>query len=204
MNTPFESPRSSFPVGRNPFAVGEWVLAVSKVPNGWRVAEIESGLKRATLRRYAWLARWPLDLQSIVLNHPTIFKIRVLIAGFASRQRFYEKDSWKNLRHEIEKQTLRGSSLPLRRAHNYPKKRSGGSLNAQRERRLLLRKRLFHGPSSPNAETTTLAEQLHAQDLLREALCTWVKVDSEEIRISYCGREDLERLLNAMQRMLRS
>ena len=41
--------------------------------------------------------------------------------------------------------------------------------------------------------------ELTAQNALREKLSTWVEVNNGEIRIKYCGQEDLERLMQIIE-----
>jgi hypothetical protein len=80
-----------------------------------------------------------------------------------------------------------------RKALNYPKGRAGGSIEQQRKRQTENKIEPKQLPAQ-KLQSEVIAE-LSAQNTLREKLSTWVEVSNGEIRIKYCGPEDLERLM---------
>jgi len=140
----------------------------------------------------AVLASIPKEIQSVIRQYEDIFTTRVLLNVFASRQAHFEKENWKYLRAEVARSPQKGKQHRPRKALNYPKGRAGGSLDQQRERQTETKEE--SKPTSAQKFQNDVMTQLSAQNSLREMLSTWVEVSNGEIRIKYCGEEDLERL----------
>ena len=84
-----------------------------------------------------------------------------------------------------------------RKALNYPKGRAGGTIEQQRKRQ----SKIKDEPQNTSAKKmqSYVMSELTAQNALREKLSTWVEVSNGEIRIKYCGAEDLERLMEIIE-----
>lgn len=154
-------------------------------------------LSQRTQRKYQWLASIPEEIQSVIRQYDDIFTTRILLNIFASRQSHFEKENWKYLRAEVARYLKKGKPHRPRKALNYPKGRAGGSIEQQRKRQTEFKEEPKHAPAH-KLQSEVIAE-LSAQNTLREKLSTWVEVSNGEIRIKYCGEEDLERLLEIIQ-----
>lgn len=150
-------------------------------------------LSQRTQRKYQWLASIPKEIQSVIRQYEDIFTTRILLNIFASRQAHFEKENWKYLRAEVARYLQKGKPHRPRKALNYPKGRAGGSIEQQRKRQTENKIEPKKLPAQ-KLQSEVMAE-LSAQNTLREKLSTWVEVSNGEIRIKYCGQEDLERLL---------
>jgi hypothetical protein len=154
-------------------------------------------ISERTQRKYRWLASIPQEIQSVIRQYEDIFTTRILLNIFASRQAHFEKENWKYLRAEVARYLQKGKPHRPRKALNYPKGRAGGSIEQQRKRQTEFKEEPKHAPAH-KLQSEVMAE-LSAQNTLREKLSTWVEVSNGEIRIKYCGEEDLERLLEIIQ-----
>ena len=154
-------------------------------------------LSQRTQRKYQWLASIPKEIQSVIRQYEDIFTTRILLNIFASRQAHFEKENWKYLRAEVARYLQKGKPHRPRKALNYPKGRAGGTIEQQRKRQ----SKIKDEPQNTSAKKmqSDVMIELTAQNSLREKLSTWVEVNNGEIRIKYCGQEDLERLLGLIE-----
>ena len=125
-----------------------------------------------------------------VFDHPLPRAHRLLQAHF-------EKENWKYLRAEVARYLQKGKPHRPRKALNYPKGRAGGTIEQQRKRQ----SKIKDEPQNTSAKKmqSYVMIELTAQNSLREKLSTWVEVNNGEIRIKYCGQEDLERLMQIIE-----
>lgn len=138
-----------------------------------------AGRSRPYVRRCLWLATWPVDLRAAAQARPEVFTARVLISALATSMARYEAKGWRALRAQVERMLIQGAGAR-------PRKRRVPGIRDVR------------GRESTTNSPSVLA-QIAAQETLRSALLTQVKVDAEEIRIRYFGAEDLTRLLEAFR-----
>jgi hypothetical protein len=145
-----------------------------------------------------WLASIPDEIKSIIRQFENIFTTRVLLNVFASRQNHFEKENWKYLKAEVARYLQNGKKHRPRKALNYPKNRAGGSLEQQRKRQAESKDAIERVPEK-KSESVGFMKELAAQERLRERCATWVEVGNGEIRIKYCGAEDLDRLVEIIE-----
>lgn len=154
-----------------------------------------TGLAKRSVTKFLWLSTIPEVLQVQILRYPKIFSARVLVAGFASRQKFYEQNDWRALKREVERLVREGDGATPRKARDYPRGRAGGSFEAQRRRAT----EGISEPPAPPPRSASFLDELTAKERLREMLSTLVEVSSGEIRIKYFGKEDLERIMETLE-----
>jgi len=176
---------------KHPFDLGKELSAIDVKTSARQL------LSKRTQRKYQWLASIPKEIQSVIRQYEDIFTTRVLINVFASRQAYFEKENWKYLRAEVARYLQKGKQHRPRKALNYPKGRAGGSLDQQRKRQTETKDNPNHMPVGKLR--VDVMSELSAQNSLREMLSTWVEVSNGEIRIKYCGAEDLERLMEIIE-----
>ena len=182
---------------KNPVVFALWIGEQLKLKSSLPILAIETGLALETLKKYAWIATWPPELHKVATEFPEVFTARVLVGGFAARQRFYSSNNWEKLRLEMKRLIQKGAGHRPRKATNYPKNRAGGSLQDQRKRQIEQKEALDHPPEKKQGSVGFLKE-LSAQESLRERFSTWVEVSNGEIRIKYFNSDDLDRLLEIM------
>ncbi len=182
----------------NPVVFALWIGEQIKLKSSISILAFETGLATETIKKYAWIAAWPLELQKTAKQFPDIFTARVMISGFASRQRFYSSNHWEKLRQEMARLIQKGAGHLPRKAINYPKNRAGGSLTTQRQRSLES-KDMSHPSSLSKPDPNGLLKELWAQEKIRQRLATWVEVGNGEVRIKYHSSEDLLRILEIIQ-----
>jgi len=182
---------------KHPANFARWIGEQLKLKSSIAILAHETGLAPETLKKYAWIANWPPELQKIAADFPDVFTSRVMIGGFASRQRFYSANKWERLRLEMKRLIQKGAGHRPKKATNYPKNRAGGSLEQQRKRQIEQKEMLAHAPEK-RQEPVGFMKELSVQESLRERFATWVEVGNGEIRIKYFNTEDLDRLLEIM------
>ncbi len=182
---------------KNPMVFARWIGEQIKLKSSIPVLAHETGLAPETLKKYAWIATWPPELQKVATQFSDVFTSRVMIGGFAARQRFYSSNNWEKLRQEMKRLIQKGAGHRPRKATNYPKNRAGGSLEQQRKRQIEQKEALAHPPEK-KVEPVGFMKELSAQESLRERFATWVEVSNGEIRIKYFNADDLDRLLEIM------
>jgi hypothetical protein len=178
---------------KHPLQLAQWLQNQQKHQTP-KMLQLSSGLSPRTIKKYLWVASMPEEIKQIMFKYPEIFTTKLLINHFASRQRFFAKENWKYLRLEIARCIQKGADHKPRKALNYPKNRAGGSLEDQRKRQAEKKETIERVPEK-KPEPVGFMKELAAQDRLRERCATWVEVGNGEIRIKYCGAEDLDRLV---------
>jgi len=181
---------------KHPLAMAAW-LKEKRATMTMEGLVVATGLTSRTIRKYLWVARFPEAVQQVMLGFPDVFTTSVVINVFASRQKHFEEENWKHLRAEAAKLIENGKEHRPRKAVRYPKGRAGGSLRQQRERQ---KERLARPmEEKPTGKPVSIEDELFAQERFRERFGTWVSVGNGEVRLKYYGKEDLERLLEAVE-----
>lgn len=210
MDTDFEQERSgafskprtlALKLPQTPWEWATW-MALRK-SEGLVLGEIVrvSGKCRRTVQKALWLSTWPAELQKQCAAHPTIFTTRVLHNNFASKSAYWSENGFERLRIEVLRMIEKGPGSNPRKPYSKRGSSKGAKIElSPAERMIGSEQDLLTGElAKPDDRIPTLFEQMAAQELLRQALATQVKVDGKEIRVRYFGSEDLERIIDVIK-----
>ena len=159
-----------------------------------------SGKCRRTVQKALWLSTWHADLQKLCAAHPTIFTTRVLHNNFASKSAYWSENGFERLRIEVLRMIEKGPGSNPRKPYSKRGSSKGAKLALNQAEGTKGSESDFptEEAAKPHDRIPTLYEQMEAQEILRQALSTQVKVDGKEIRVRYFGAGDLERILDLL------
>ena len=158
-----------------------------------------SGKCRRTVQKALWLSSWPNDLQAQCAVHPTIFTTRVLHNSFASKSSYWSEREFARLRIEVSRMIEKGPGSNPRKPYSKRGTSKGSKTELSPAERMNASEcdLRTEKTAKPEDRIPTLFEQMEAQEILRQALSTQVKVDGKEIRVRYFGAGDLDRILSS-------